>query len=115
MGKGTNFSGQPIFTQLLNLLDKSKITKASKALGADKYVKRFASHKHIVVMLFVAFEGYNSIRETVLGLLSNAIGLCTLAFIMLSDVVLFQRPMRVAHLISLPGYITIPTNVTPVV
>jgi len=72
MGKGTNFSGQPIFTQLLNLLDKSKITKASKALGADKYVKRFTSHKHIVVMLFVAFEGYNSIRETVLGLLSNA-------------------------------------------
>ncbi|MCW1734764.1 IS4 family transposase [Anaerorudis cellulosivorans] len=72
MGKGTNFSGQPIFTQLLNLLDKSKISKASKALGADKYVKRFTSHKHIVVMLFVAFEGYNSIRETVLGLLSNA-------------------------------------------
>jgi len=72
MGKGTNFSGQPIFTQLLNLLDKSKISKASKALGADKYVKRFTSYKHIVVMLFVAFEGYNSIRETVLGLLSNA-------------------------------------------
>jgi hypothetical protein len=45
MGKGTNFSGQPIFTQLLNLLDKSKISKASKALGADKYVKRFTSHK----------------------------------------------------------------------
>ena len=57
MGKGTNFSGQPIFTQLLNLLDKSKISKASKALGADRYVKRFTSHKHIVVMLFVAFEG----------------------------------------------------------
>ena len=72
MGKGTDFSGQPIFTQLLNLLDKSKISKASKALGADKYVKRFTSYKHIVVMLFVAFEGYNSIRETVLGLLSNA-------------------------------------------
>jgi hypothetical protein len=72
MGKGTNFSGQPIFTQLLNLLDKLKISKASKALGADKYVKRFTSYKHIVVMLFVAFEGYNSIRETVLGLLSNA-------------------------------------------
>lgn len=72
MGKSTNFSGQPIFTQLLNFLDKSKISKASKALGADKYVKRFTSYKHVVVMLFVAIEGYNSIRETVLGLLSNA-------------------------------------------
>jgi hypothetical protein len=72
MGEGTNFSGQPIYKQLLNLLDKSKISKASKALGADKYVKRFTSYKHIVEMLFVAFEGYNSIRETVLGFLSNA-------------------------------------------
>jgi hypothetical protein len=71
MGKSTNFSGQPIFTQLLNLLDKSKISKASKALGADKYVKRFTSYKHIVVMLFVAFEGYNSIRETILGVYIN--------------------------------------------
>jgi len=72
MGKSTNFSGQPIFTQLLNFLDKSKISGSSKALGADKYVKRFTSYKHVVVMLFAAFEGYNSIRETVLGLLSNA-------------------------------------------
>jgi len=72
MGKGKNFSGQPIFSELLNFLDKSKIKKASKALKADRYVKQFTSHKHIVVMLFVVFEGYNSIRETVLGLLSNA-------------------------------------------
>lgn len=63
MGKSTNFSGQPIFTQLLNFLDKSRISKASKVLGADKYVKRFTSYKHVVVMLFAAFEGYNSIRE----------------------------------------------------
>jgi hypothetical protein len=55
MGKSTNFSGQPIFTQLLNFLDKSKISKSSKALGANKYVKRFTSYKHVVVMFF-AFE-----------------------------------------------------------
>lgn len=72
MGKSTNFSGQPIFTQLLNYIDKSKISKSSKALGANKYVKRFTSYKHVVVMLFAVFEGYSSIRETVLGLLSNA-------------------------------------------
>jgi len=72
MDKSTNFSGQPILTQLLNFLDKSKISKSSKALGADKYVKRFISYKHVVVMLSAAFESYKSIRETVLGLLSNA-------------------------------------------
>jgi hypothetical protein len=115
MGKSTNFSGQPIFTQLLNLLDKSKISKASKALGADKYVKRFTGYKHIVVMLFVAFEGYNSIRETVLGLLSNAHRLGHLGLDYCCKTQHFQRPMPVAHLISLPGYITIPIDVTPVV
>jgi len=72
MGKSPNFSGQPTFTQLLIFLDKSKISKSSKALGADTYVKRFTSYKHVVVMLFAAFKGYKSIRETVLGQLSYA-------------------------------------------
>lgn len=72
MGKDTNFIGQPIFGQLLNYLDKSQINRASKELGADKYVKKFTSYKHVVVMLFAVFEGYHSIRDTVLGLLSHA-------------------------------------------
>ncbi len=72
MGKDKNFSGQPIFTQLLNFLDKSNVKKFSKELDADRYVKKFTSYNHVVVMLFVAFEGYHSIRDTVLGLLSNA-------------------------------------------
>lgn len=72
MDKDTNFIGQSIFGQLLNFLDKGKIKKASKALKADRYVKRFDSYTHVVVMLFAIFEGYHSIRDTVLGLLSNA-------------------------------------------
>ena len=72
MGKDKNFSGQPIFTQLLNFLDKSNVKKFSKELDADRYVKKFTSYNHVIVMLFVAFEGYHSIRDTVLGLLSNA-------------------------------------------
>ena len=35
-------------------------------------MKRFTSYKHVVVMLFATFEGYHSIRDTVLGLLSHA-------------------------------------------
>ena len=72
MGKDKNFSGQPIFTQLLSFLNKSNIKRFSKELKADRYVKKFTSYKHVVVMLFVAYEGYHSIRDTVLGLLSNA-------------------------------------------
>jgi hypothetical protein len=72
MGKDTNFIGQPIFGQLLSFLDKSQIKRASKELDADRYVKKFTSYKHVVVMLFAVFEGYHSIRDTVLGLLSHA-------------------------------------------
>ena len=72
MSKDTNFIGQPIFGQLLNFLDKSNIKRVSKELDADKYVKKFTSYKHVVVMLFAVFEGYHSIRDTVLGLLSHA-------------------------------------------
>lgn len=72
MCKDTNFIGQPIFGQLLSYLDKGFIKKASKELEADRYVKKFTSYKHVVVMLFAVFEGYHSIRDTVLGLLSNA-------------------------------------------
>jgi hypothetical protein len=72
MGKSTNFSGQPIFSQLLKFIDKSEIKRIAKNHDAERYVKKFTTYHHVVVMLFVAFEGYHSIRETVLGLLANA-------------------------------------------
>ena len=72
MGKSKNFSGQPIFNQLLKFIDKSEIRKIAKKHDAERYVKKFTTYHHIVVMLFVAFEGYHSIRETILGLLANA-------------------------------------------
>jgi hypothetical protein len=72
MGKSKNFSGQPIFNQLLNFIDKSDIKRIAKAHNAERYVKKFSTYNHVVVMLFVAFEGYHSIREVILGLLANA-------------------------------------------
>lgn len=53
-------------------LDKGEIRKISKSHSGERYVKKFCSYNHIVVMLFVAFEGYQSIREVIIGLLSNA-------------------------------------------
>jgi hypothetical protein len=72
MGKSTNFSGQPIFNQLIKFIDKSEIRRISKVHGAERYVKKFSTYNHVIVMLFVAFEGYHSIREVILGLLANA-------------------------------------------
>ena len=72
MGKRTNFSGQPIFNQLLKFIDKSEIRKIAKKHNAERYVKKFTTYHHVVVMLFASIEGYHSIRETILGLLANA-------------------------------------------
>jgi hypothetical protein len=72
MGKSTNFNGQPIFNQLIKFIDKSEIKRIVKTHDAERYIKKFSTYNHVIVMLFVAFEGYHSIREVILGLLANA-------------------------------------------
>ena len=53
-------------------IDKREIRKIAKKHDSERYVKKFTTYNHLVVMLFVALEGYSSIREVVLGLLANA-------------------------------------------
>lgn len=72
MGKSINFSGQPVFGQLIKFIDKKEVKKIAEKHGAERYVKKFDTHNHLVVMLFAALEGYSSIREVILGLLANA-------------------------------------------
>jgi hypothetical protein len=72
MGKNNNFSGQPIFNQLIKFIDKGEIRRIAKQHGSERYVKKFTTYNHVIVMLFVALEGYHSIREVILGLLANA-------------------------------------------
>ncbi len=69
MGKNTYFTGQPIFNQLIKFIDKKEIRKIAVNHGAERYVKKFTTYNHAVVMLFTALQGYNSIREVILGLL----------------------------------------------
>jgi hypothetical protein len=72
MGKSKNFSGQPIFNQLIKFIDKREIREIARQHEAERYVKKFTTYNHLIFMLFVAFEGYHSIRESILGLLANA-------------------------------------------
>jgi hypothetical protein len=72
MVKSTNFTGQPILNQLLMFIEKGTIRKITAKHQSDRYVKKFTTYNHLVVMVFIAFEGYHSIREVVLGLLANA-------------------------------------------
>ncbi len=39
MGKGTNFSGQPVLRQLVELMDRQKINTLALKSGANYYTK----------------------------------------------------------------------------
>ena len=42
MSKDSNFTGQPVYSQVLKLLDKDKILQISRETqGSEAYVKRF--------------------------------------------------------------------------
>ena len=72
MSKDTHFIGQPLFSQLLKLVDKSEVVKLSKKGGYDRYTKRLDGYTHFVALLFAVLNRYDSLRELVVGMLSEA-------------------------------------------
>ena len=50
MGKSTHFIGQPLYSQVIKLLCKSKILQISEDLGGERYTKRFNAWIHLVVI-----------------------------------------------------------------
>lgn len=65
------FTGQPIFTQLLNFIPRSIVLEASRAHQADRYCKLFKTYDHLVAMLYVGFHQCTSIREAITGMQAN--------------------------------------------
>ena len=63
MNKGTHFNGQPMYGQLLNLLDRSKILRFSRESGGERYVKHFDAWQHLVIMLYAVIKRFDSLRE----------------------------------------------------
>ena len=47
MNKGTHFIGQPMYCQLINLLDREKIVKISRENGGERYVKGVDVWQHL--------------------------------------------------------------------
>ena len=70
MNKSTFFTGQPIFSQILDLLSISRINKIAHQHRTDRYCKKFRTHDHLIVMLYAIFNRCTSIREVVTGLLA---------------------------------------------
>lgn len=72
MGKSTHFSGQPLYGQIIKLVDKSKILQISCKNGGERYTKRFNGWVHLVVMLYAVIMRFDSLREITASLLAEA-------------------------------------------
>ena len=70
MNKSSLFFGQPIFSQMLELLDKSKINKRTQERKTDHYCKRFTTFQHLITILYGVVSGCNSLRELTGGIVS---------------------------------------------
>lgn len=70
MGKSNNFFGQPIFSQMIGLLNKQQITTHSTAHKSDYYCKRFSTFQHLITMIYGVTSGCNSLRELCGGIVS---------------------------------------------
>ncbi len=73
MSKSIHFTGQPVMSQLIKLLDKAKIKEISAHTGkSERYVKKFDGYTHLVVMLFGVLKHFDSLRELEIGMEAEA-------------------------------------------
>ena len=69
MSKSTYFTGQPVYSQVIKLLDKAKIQQIShETLVNERYVKRLTGWKHLIIMLFGVLKHFDSLRELEIGM-----------------------------------------------
>ncbi|MCQ2219080.1 MAG: DUF4372 domain-containing protein [Paludibacteraceae bacterium] len=80
MGKSTHFIGQPMYGQLIDLLDKRKVLEFGKNIGSEKYVKSFDAWQHLLVMLYAVIKRLDSLREISASMYPEAHKLYGLAF-----------------------------------
>ena len=68
MNKNAKFTGQPIFSQLLSLINPSTISQQAKKCKTDRYYKKFKTYDHLVTMLYAVFHKCTSLREVCTGM-----------------------------------------------
>ena len=73
MSKDSHFTGQPVYSQVLKLLNKEKILQISRETkGSEAYVTRFDGYQHLAVMLFGILKHFDSLRELEIGMKAEA-------------------------------------------
>ncbi|MDP3832131.1 MAG: IS4 family transposase [Ignavibacteriaceae bacterium] len=63
MNKNKKNSGNPVISQIINLLDRDKINRTARENESDRYYKRFKTIDHLITMVSVVLSGCNSLRD----------------------------------------------------
>ena len=78
MSKNKHFYGQPLFSQMINLINDTTVTQLAKEHKSDHYYKKFNTFQHLITMSYGIISGCNSLREMCSGVISygNKIAHC---------------------------------------
>lgn len=58
MGKSIHCSGQPLYGQVIKLLNKSTVLQISSQHGGEHYIKRFDCWTHLVVIALRCYHAF---------------------------------------------------------
>jgi hypothetical protein len=70
MSKGKNFVGQPVLSQILEVIPSSLINKANRKHQSNRYYKTIPLRVHLVSLLYGVFSYCNGLRELCEGMLA---------------------------------------------
>lgn len=70
MAKDKNFVGQPILSQILDIIPSSLIYKANRKHQANRYYKKLPLRVHLLSLLYGVFSYCNGLRELCEGMLA---------------------------------------------
>src|SRR5215211_4981516 len=70
MAKDRRFTGQPILSQILDVIPGSLIAKANRKYQSNRYYKKLPLRTHLVSLLYGVFSYCNGLRELCEGLLA---------------------------------------------
>ncbi|WP_394336950.1 DUF4372 domain-containing protein [Chitinophaga costaii] len=70
LDKGRKFPGQPVLSQILDVIPNSLIYSANRKHKSNRYYKRLPLRVHLVTLLYGVFSYCNGLRELCEGMLA---------------------------------------------
>ena len=113
MLQSNSFSGQPVFSQITGLINKSSFNHLVKQHDADRYCKRCGAWEHFICMLYCIMNNCTSLREVTQGIAAYGDKLNHLGITYTRPAALLAKPMREEQRLSLVMYMvnfTVTTN-----